>query len=117
MAHTLLLIAVTATLSAAVTWLVAWWLFRTRIQPRLDARLLEMQDEFERRVQAGVGAAGKELLPEFRKQVALGFGDAMRESATAGLVEDSAKIVSRSAELFEDGIKSLFGAGGPRKPR
>ena len=105
----------TAALTAALTWLLAWWLYRQRLRDQLQRQLLEAQEEFERRVQAGVKAAGEELLPAFREQVALGFKDAIRESAPMDLVEDSAKIVSRSAKLLEDGVKSLFGVKSPKR--
>lgn len=109
MAETLIIAAATSLLTACLTWLVAWWVYRRHLQARFEQQLLQAQEAFERRVQSGVKAAGEELLPAFREQVTLGFQDAIKGTATAGLVEDSARMVSRSAEVLEDGMKSLFG--------
>ena len=80
----------------------------------LEERMRVAQEEFERRVHAGVLAAGRELLPAFREQVNKGFQDALRES-TGSLVADPAKAVSRSADLLEGGLRSIFGFKPPER--
>ena len=110
----LILIVLTSVLSAVVTLGCAAWWFRHRVEPQLRRELIEVQEEFERRVEAGVKSAGEELMPLMREQVAAGFRDAIKQTATAGLVSDTAKVVNRSADLLEDGLRGLFGVN-PRK--
>lgn len=86
--------------------LLAWHWWGAR---RLDAKLAQVQDEFERHVKAGVLAAGEELLPALREQVRLGFEDALKGSKVAGLAEGTAKVVAGSADLLVDGLGNLFG--------
>lgn len=100
--------------TAAVTAGVLAWLWHRHLRPQLEARLLAAQDEFEQRVRAGVRAAGEELMPALRQQVAQGFRDGLRESA-GGLVEDPARVVTRSAEVLEEGLRALFGMRPPRR--
>jgi hypothetical protein len=103
----------TSILSSALTLLFARWYYLRHLKPALDVELLQLQEAFEQRVKRGVRAAGEELLPAFREHVALGFEDALKKSVTAGLVEDTAKVVTRGAGLLEEGL-GLFGLK-PRK--
>jgi hypothetical protein len=91
------------TLGAAITFYHAW------MSPRLDARLVRIQAEFEQHVKRGVLAAGQELLPKFREQVALGFSDVLKSSHAAGIAEGTAKIVTGSTDLLVDSLSNLFG--------
>jgi hypothetical protein len=91
------------TLAAAVAF------YGVYVAPRLDARLVAIQAEFERHVKRGVLAAGEELLPKFREQVALGFADVLKSSHAAGIAEGTAKIVTGSTDLLMDGLTNLFG--------
>jgi hypothetical protein len=109
MASMLVWVIVTAVASSALTLLLAWLAYRGWAQPRLDARLLQLQDTFEQRVRAGVLAAGQELLPALREQVKLGFQDALKDSHAAGIAEGTAKIVAGSTDLLVDSLNNLFG--------
>lgn len=92
-----------ATLAGAALW------YRVAGERRLDAKLVEVEAEFERRVKAGVLAAGEQLLPALREQVRLGFEDVLKGSRAAGIAEGTAKIVTGSTELVMDSLSSLFG--------
>ena len=113
MTLTLLSALLIALLSSLSTLGLAWLFYDRRLRAQLDAEVLRLQDEFERRVKQGVIAAGTELLPALREQVALGFRDALKESRAAGLVEDTAKVVTGGADLLEKSLGNLFGL----KPR
>lgn len=109
-------VAVVATglVSALLTWAMAAWLYRNRLEAELDRRLAEIQVEFEARVKAGVLAAGHELLPALREQVKLGFQDALRQTQTGELVESYAGVVNQGAEVLSQRLGGLFGLK-PRK--
>ncbi|TXH04068.1 MAG: hypothetical protein E6R07_09000 [Nevskiaceae bacterium] len=113
MLHDAVMLLLTALCSSLLTWMIAGWFYKSSLEPRLDKRLEQIQIEFEARVKSGVTAAALDLLPELRKQVAQGFTDAMSQSRAAGLVEDTAKMVSASAGLgagiVESGLNALFG--------
>jgi hypothetical protein len=115
MLHDAILVVLTALLSSAITLFLAYALYRRRLEPALDRQLAEIQAEFEARVKSGVQAAGLELMPDFREQVKLGFVDALAQSRTAGLVEDTAKVMSVGkdigAGIVETGLNALFGLG------
>lgn len=122
MLHDALMILLTALSSSLMTAGLAWWLYRATLEAKLDRQLEALQVEFEARVRSGVTAAATELLPEVRKQVALGFVDALAQSRTAGLVEDTAKVVSAGAgigagivETGLTGLNALFGFAKPPK--
>lgn len=103
----------TAVATSLLTWLVAYAFWRTRLERALDARLRELEEQFERRVKAGALAAGEELLPKVREQVRLGFSDALKASDAAGLVEDAAGVVKASTGIVAGGLGALLGL----KPR
>ena len=105
----LLLMFGTALLSSVLTLALAAWWYRAAGRHQLDARLVAVQQEFERHVKAGVLAAGHELLPAFREQVRLGFEDALKGSRAAGIAEGTAKIVTGSTDLLVDSLSNLFG--------
>ena len=119
MLHDVLLVLLTALATSVITLLLTYVLFRRYWEPRLDRRLDQLQLEFEARVKSGVYAAGLELLPDFREQVKQGFVDALSQSHTAGLVEDTAKVMSVGKDLgagiVETGLNVLFGRGKPTK--
>ena len=98
----------TALLSSVLTWALAYIWFKLRLQPRLDAEIKSMEDEFERRVKAGVLAAGRELLPDFRNEVREGFKEALAQSPLS-MVEGAARTVGKGADLFGDSLNALFG--------
>lgn len=104
-------VLLTAILSSLLTWAVAYLFFRAHLEKRLDAQVLKLQAEFEERVKSGVRAAGADLLPALREQVKLGFIDAVNQSTAAGLVEDTARVVSTGAGLVESGLNVLLGLG------
>lgn len=109
------LIVLTALLSSGLTMVLAWLLYRLRLEKQLTLQLEQIQVEFEARVKSGVTAAAMELLPELRAQVKLGFLDALQESRAAGLVEDTAKVMATGAGLVENGLSVLFGVGKPKR--
>lgn len=119
MAHDVLMILLTALISSAMTLSLAYVIYVRDLKPQLDRQLEQIQAEFEARVRAGVLAAGQELLPDFREQVKLGFTDALSQSHTAGLVEETAKVMSVGKDLgagiVETGLNALFGRGKPTK--
>jgi hypothetical protein len=102
-------VVVTALASSALTVALGFVAWRVWAAPRLDARLLQVQDAFEQRVRAGVLAAGTDLLPALREHVKLGFQDALKGSHAAGIAEGTAKIVSGSTDLVTDALSNLFG--------
>jgi len=102
-------VVVTALASSALTVALGFVAWRVWAAPRLDARLLQVQDAFEQRVRAGVLAAGTDLLPALREHVKLGFQDALKGSHAAGIAEGTAKIVSGSTDLVADALSNLFG--------
>jgi len=104
-----IVIAVTALATSVLTLALGALAWRAWGQPRFDAELLKIQDEFEKRVRAGVLAAGQELLPAFRQQVSAGFAAVLKESHAAGIAEGTAKIVTGSTELLVDRLSDLFG--------
>ena len=103
------LIVTTAVATSATTLALAYALYAAHVRNELDAKLLEVQDEFEKRVKAGVLAAGRELLPELRREVSEGFRDVLKESHAAGIAEGTAKIVAGSTDLLVDGLSNLLG--------
>lgn len=107
-------VVLTALLSAALTWVAAYWYYTRRLSKSLESMLLEIQEQFEQRVKSGVLAAGEELLPAMREQVKLGFQDAFRESQTAAMVEGYASAMNRSADLLSNRLGGMFGIK-PRK--
>lgn len=117
MIHDVLLVLLTALTSSAVTLLLAYYIYSRHLQVRLDRQLEQIQIAFEARVKSGVLEAGQELLPQFREQVKLGFTDALAQSHTAGLVEETAKVMSVGKDLgagiVETGLNALFGLGKP----
>ena len=119
MLHDAMLIVLTALCASLLTWGLAWWLYRTGIEARLEQRLTAMQVEFEARVKSGVSAAAVDLLPSLRKQVTQGFVDAMAQSHAAGLVEETAKVMSAGAGIgagiVETGLNALLGFAKPGK--
>ena len=119
MLHDALMLLLTALCSSLLTWGLAWWVYRSSLEARLDRRLEQLQVEFEARVKSGVTAAAVELLPELRKQVMQGFADALAQSRAAGIVEDTAKVVSAGAGIgagiVETGLSALFGFTKPNK--
>jgi hypothetical protein len=98
-----------AVLGGLVTLVLAWLWYRIWGERRLDARLVQVQGEFERHVKQGVLAAGHELLPSLREQVRLGFEDALKGSHAANIAEGTAKIVAGSTDLLVDSLSNLFG--------
>lgn len=119
MLHDAMLVLLTALLSSVITLILSYVLYRRHWEPLLDQRLDQLQVEFEARVKSGVYAAGLELLPDFREQVKLGFTDALSQSHTAGLVEETAKVMNVGKDLgvgiVETGLNALFGRGKPTK--
>jgi GTP cyclohydrolase III len=119
MVHDVMLLVLTALMSSVITLSLAYLISRLYLQPRFERQLQQIQAEFEARVKAGVRNAGDELLPDFRQQVKLGFTDALSESHTAGLVEETAKVMSVGKDLgagiVETGLNALFGRGKPPK--
>ena len=115
MLHDTLMLLLTALCSSLLTWCIAWWVYRSSLESKLDRRLEQLQVEFEARVKSGVTAAALELLPELRKQVSQGFVEAVAQSRAAGLVEDTAKVVSAGAGIVETGLNALFGFAKPTK--
>lgn len=112
--NTWMMILLSAALSSLCTAALLGLIYRIYLAPRLQAQLAQVEAAFERRVQAGATAAGQELLPQFRKEVANGFRDAMKSYSASGLVDESAKVVERSAQLLEDGLRGLFGGPGKK---
>jgi hypothetical protein len=110
-----LIVVFTSLLSSLLTWVIAYIVFRTRLERRLDQQVARLQEEFEIRVKNGVRAAGVELLPELREQVKLGFIDAVNKSTAAGFVEETARAVSTGAGLVESGLNVLLGIGKSSK--
>lgn len=110
-----LIVVFTAVLSSLLTWVIAYVVFRTHLERRLDQQVARLQAEFETRVKNGVRAAGAELLPELREQVKLGFMDAVNQSTAAGFVEETARAVSTGAGLVESGLNALLGLGRSNK--
>ena len=100
---------VAALAGGVASFALAYICYRLWGQPRLEAALAEIEEQFEQRVRKGVVAAGEELLPAFREQVALGFRDALKDSHAAGIAEGTAKIVSGSTELVVESLTNLFG--------
>lgn len=119
MLQSLILLLLTALASSVITLLMAYMFYRRYAEPRLDRQLEEIQAEFEARVKSGVQAAAIELMPELREQVRMGFTDALAQSHTAGLMEDTAKAVSVGKDLgagiVETGLNALFGRIKPPK--
>ena len=107
-------VLLTALLSAALTWLVAYGVYKRRLARELDSRLEQIQSEFEARVKSGVLAAGAELLPALREQVKLGFQDALRETQAGTMVEQYAGAVNRSTDALANRLGGMFGLK-PRK--
>ena len=102
-------VVLTALLSAALTWAVAYWFYKRRVASELEKTLEQIQTEFEQRVKAGVLAAGEELLPALREQVKLGFQDALRETQTGAMVEGYASAVNKSADILANRLGGMFG--------
>lgn len=119
MLHDVMLVLLIALMSSVFTLLLAYILYRRILEPQLDQRLAQIQIELEERVKSGAFAAGQELLPDLREQVKLGFTDALSQSHTAGLVEETAKVMTVGKELgagiVETGLNALFGRGKPTK--
>lgn len=107
-------VVLTALLSAALTWVAAYWYYTRKLSKELDRALAEVQTEFEQRVKSGVLSAGQELLPALREQVKLGFQDALRETQTGAMVEGYASAVNRSADILANRLGGVFGLK-PRK--
>jgi hypothetical protein len=107
-------VILTALLSAALTWVAAYWYYTRRLSKELDRTLEDIQTQFEQRVKSGVLAAGEELLPAFREQVKLGFQDALRETQAGAMVEGYASVVNKSADIFANRLGGMFGLK-PRK--
>lgn len=107
-------VVLTSLLSAALTWVLAYWYYTRKLSKELDRTLEEIQREFEQRVKSGVLAAGQELLPSLREQVKLGFQDALRETQTGAMVEGYASAVNKSADVLANHVGGLFGLK-PRK--
>lgn len=107
--ETMIVVTATALLSSVLTLLIAYVFYRKRIEPALEARMGRVQDEFEQRVQRGVTNTGQELLPAFRQEVANGFRDALQGITADRLGEGTARAMSRGADLFEKGLRGLFG--------
>lgn len=108
-------IMMTAALTSLMTWGLAYLLFRGYVQKRLEQEVLKLQEEFEERVRRGVRTAGADLLPELREQVKQGLLDGLNQSKAAGLVEDTARVVSTGAGLVESGLSALLGLGKQTK--
>lgn len=112
------LVLLTAALSAIATAALAYALYQMKLRQTLQAELVAIQDEFEKRVRRGVLAAGEELVPRFREQVSLGFQDALKKSQAAGMVEGAAGIASGAvnlgADIIETGLSAFLGIK-PRK--
>ncbi len=106
--------ALTALLSALLTWGIAYAFYRRRLGTEMQKMLGEIQSEFEERVKSGVLAAGTELLPALREQVKLGFQDALRETQTGTMMEQYAGAVNRSTDVLANRLGGLFGLK-PRK--
>lgn len=108
-------IVLTAVLSTLLTWVFAYVVFRGFVQKPLERQIAKLQDEFEERVRQGVIAAGADLMPALREQVKQGLLDGLNQSRAAGLVEDTARVVSTGAGLVESGINALLGLGKQTK--
>lgn len=104
-----MLVLSAAVLGALAALALAWLWYRGWGQRRLEAALVQVQEEFEQHVKRGVLAAGEELLPALREQVKLGFQDALKGSHAAGIAEGTAKIVTGSTDLLVDSLSNLFG--------
>jgi len=109
--NTVMLIVTTAVATSATTLAFAYVLYAVHVRAELDARLLAVQDEFEKRVKAGVLAAGRELLPELRREVSEGFRDVLKASHAAGIAEGTAKVVTGSTDLLVSSLSNLLGLG------
>ena len=107
--NTFMLMGTAARAGSLLTLGIAWLWYRVWGERQLDARLVAIQEEFERHVKRGVLAAGEELLPALREQVKLGFQDALKGSHAATVAEGTAKIVTGSTDLLVDGLSNLFG--------
>lgn len=100
---------VTALLSSACTWLIAWAFFKFRLEKQVDQLKAEIGQEVEERVRAGALQAGEELLPRFRNEVREGFLDAMKSWPSSGVVSEAARNVAKTgADILGAGFDNLL---------
>lgn len=102
-------VVLTAILSAALTWFVAYWVYKRKLESQLQALLEQVQVEFEQRVRNGVLAAGEELMPQLREQVKLGFQDALLQTQTGEWVENAASVANTGRDILARNFGNLFG--------
>ncbi|MGQ0622496.1 MAG: hypothetical protein ACT4QA_21740 [Panacagrimonas sp.] len=107
-------VVLTAVLTAAMTWFVAYWVYKRKLEAQLRTMLEQVQIEFEQRVKDGVLAAGEELMPQLREQVKLGFQDALMQTQTGEWVENAASVANTGRDILARNFGSLFGKR-PRK--
>ena len=106
MATTILIIVLTAVLSAALTLAGAYWAYRIRLHAEIEKQVDELGPQLEERVYAGAKKAGEELLPQFRQAVTEGFVEALSQWPAS-----KAREIARSGiGIVGEGLDALLGA-------
>lgn len=93
----LLMVLITAVLSALFVFIVIMLFFRLKVQPYLDAKVEEMKvvaNQMEESIRAGVRN---------------GMKDSLKELPTATVKETTRSVVKMGSGLVEGGLSSIFG--------
>jgi len=96
----LLSIVLTALLSSICTLGLAYWIIRRHLTHRLEEEIEAASELIREKVEEGLEEAGRELLPEFREEVREGFKQAMVDTMTGDLIDQTARrVVQKSSGI------------------
>lgn len=109
----LVLVVVTAVLSAALTAAVLWWVWHRRVLPHLEAQARAVADEVTsdaiERLRREAIVTGDELAPKFRQAVRDGIQDAVLSPPTDRLGQTARGVTTAGVNVVDATLRRIFG--------
>ena len=115
----LLLVVVTAVLSAALTGAALYLLWSRRIMPQLEAQARavaeEVTDDAVRRLREEALRTGDDLAPKFRQAMRDGIQDAVFAPPTERIGQTARGVTNAGVTVMDAAFRRLFGAPPARE--
>ncbi|WP_108664036.1 hypothetical protein [Euzebya rosea] len=117
----LLLVVVTAVLSAALTGAVLYWLWSRRVMPVLEDRARTVAEEVTAdavvRLREEALRTGDDLAPKFRQAMRDGIQDAVFAPPTERIGQTARGVTNAGVNVMDAAFRRLFGSPADPSPR
>ena len=114
----LLLVVVTALLSAALTGAVLYWLWSRRVLPELEGQARAVAEEVTQdaivRMREEALRTGDDLAPKFRQAMRDGIQDAVFAPPTERIGQTARGVTNAGVNVMDAAFRRLFGS--PTEP-